>query len=438
MMAPLKAQHSTQVTSSQVFDISTLNPEHEATTIDLERLGEEEGYALDEAVLRQRLGLLSDAVLKKSPEGIILIPQPSDDPRDPLNWSSGRKRGILVMLVIASFTCDYSAATGASALLAQAEQWHISPNTVNHATAGMTFMLGIGGLVTVWSSAFFGRLPVIFAFSTIASATAIWSAVAQSFGSYMASRILNGLFVCSAAGGGLMWINDVFFFHERPGIINIWSTFVILSPFLGPQFMAAILQVTSWRVGMYLNFGIIALSVIMIIVLGEETFYPRFQQNIPDIYATLKLQRLLGISQTKTRYTGNTFVGAAKRLVQTAERLPVIVICVYYFFDIGWTIGNNTTISAVLIPAYKLDYYGLAAIYVAPVVGAILNIPIGYFLFNILGKLWAKRHCGIITPEARLVPIWVVIPLKIVGYNLIGLTISRHWNIYILCIGWVS
>lgn len=442
-MATLKPEETTttHVTSSQASDISTPPPEKGSSTqaIDLERLGEEKGYALDEAVLKQHLGLAPDAVLKKSPKGVVLIPQPSDDPRDPLNWSVWKKRAILTMLAISSFTSDYSAATGASALLAQAAEWHISPNVVNHATAGNTFMLGVGGLITVWFSAFFGRLPVILAFGVFASATAIWSAAAQSFESYMASRILNGLFVVAAAGGGLMWINDVFFFHERPRVINLWSTFIILSPFLGPQFMAAVLQVASWRVGMYLNFGIITLSLVTILALGEETFYPRHKKpaDIPDIYSAPRWQRLLGIQQTKTRYTGNTFFGAAGRTVLTATRLPVILICLFYFFDFGWTIGNNTTISVLLVPAYQLDYYGLAAVYVAPVIGGILGIPIGYFLFDIIGKLWAKRNNGIIDPEARLIPLWIILPLKIIGYNLIGLTMARHWSIYVLCVGWV-
>jgi len=443
-MATLKQEETTTTErgTSQVSDISTPPPEKSlgVQPVDLERLGEEQGYALDETVLKQHLGLSPDAVLKKSPKGVVLIPQPSDDPRDPLNWSVWKKRSILIMLALASFTCDYSAATGASALLAQAAQWHISPNVVNHATAGNTFMLGIGGLLTVWFSAFFGRLPVIFAFGILGSATAIWSAAAQTFESYMASRILNGLFVVAAAGGGLMWINDVFFFHERPRVINLWSTFIILSPFLGPQFMAAVLQVASWRVGMYLNFGILTLSLLTIIALGEETFYPRHKKpiEIPDIYSAPRWQRLLGIQQTKTRYTGNTFIGAGSRTAMTASRIPVILICLFYFFDFGWTIGNNTTISVILVPAYKLNYYGLAAVYVAPLIGGLLNLPVGYFLFDIVGKLWAKRHNGIIEPEARLIPLWIVLPFKIVGYNLIGLTISRHWNIYILCFGWVS
>lgn len=308
-----------------------------AEVIDLERLGETEGYALDEVVLKQHLGLAPDAVLKKSPKGIVLIPQPSDNPNDPLNWSAWKKRSILIMLACAAFTSDYSAATGASALLAQAQTWQISPNTVNHATAGNTFMLGVGGLLCVWFSAYFGRLPVLLAFSILSASTAIWSAAAQSFESYMASRILNGLFAVAAAGGGLMWINDVFFFHERPRMINIWSVAIILSPFLGPQFMAAILQEHSWRAGMYLNFAIIAAALLIVVALGDETFYPRHRPtaSVPNIYADPRWKRLLGLSQRRTRYTDNTFLGAAARTVLTPTRIVVFLTCLYYFWDFG-------------------------------------------------------------------------------------------------------
>jgi hypothetical protein len=73
---------------------------------------------------------------------------------------------------------------------------------------------------------------------------------------------------------------------------------------------------------------------------------------------------------------------------------------------------------------------------VAPVVGGALGIPIGHYLFDFIGKLWAKRANGIVAPEARLVPLWLVLPLKIAGYNMIGLSIGHTWNIWILAIGW--
>ena len=90
-MATLKPEETTQVhASSQASDISTTPPPEKSSGehhVDLEKLGEKHGYALDESVVKQQLGLPAHAVLKKDSTGRVLIPQPSDDPRDPLNWS---------------------------------------------------------------------------------------------------------------------------------------------------------------------------------------------------------------------------------------------------------------------------------------------------------------------------------------------------------------
>lgn len=106
------------------------------TALDLDRVGETEGYLVDEAKLREKLGLGPDVPLKKSKSGIVLIPQPTEDPEDPLNWPRWKKAVMLIVISVNACTADYSAATGASALIPLAQQWHISPDTVNHATAG--------------------------------------------------------------------------------------------------------------------------------------------------------------------------------------------------------------------------------------------------------------------------------------------------------------
>jgi MFS family permease len=77
--------------------------------------------------------------------------------------------------------------------------------------------------------------------------TSIWCAVAVSFESFEAARIVNGIFSQVAQAGGLMWIKDLFFFHEHPRKINIWSGGVILSPYLGPLTAAFIIWHTTWR-----------------------------------------------------------------------------------------------------------------------------------------------------------------------------------------------
>jgi len=68
------------------------------------------------------------------------------------------------------------------------------PNTIQHNLAGNLFTLGAGGLVTIWLSNYFGRLPVLFYFTSMALATCAWCAAATSFNSYLAARILNGFF----------------------------------------------------------------------------------------------------------------------------------------------------------------------------------------------------------------------------------------------------
>lgn len=73
-----------------------------------------EGYVTD--ITDDRSGNVKTAVDGHT----VLIPQPSDDPRDPLNWSSVRKHVILFIIGFAAFLPDYGSATGAVTLLPQA------------------------------------------------------------------------------------------------------------------------------------------------------------------------------------------------------------------------------------------------------------------------------------------------------------------------------
>lgn len=89
-----------------------------------------------------------------------------------------------------------------------------------------------------------------------------------------------------------------------------------------------------------------------------------------------------------------------------------------------------------IIADYKFSYGNLAAIYTAPVTGALVGLIFGHFMFDFLSNLYAKYHDGRMEPEARLIVLWIVLPIKVVGYNLIGITIKQHWNYYILAAGW--
>ena len=57
-----------------------------------------------------------------------------------------------------------------------------------------------GAVVSIVLSNYFGRLPVLFFFHTMALGTGIWNAASQVLPVYIAGRAINGFFSIVAAG----------------------------------------------------------------------------------------------------------------------------------------------------------------------------------------------------------------------------------------------
>jgi hypothetical protein len=84
---------------------------------DLDEIGEENGYIVDVSLVTDKS--LAER-LKLAPDGhTILIPQPSDDPNDPLNWSWWKKHVVLIIISMTAFLPDYGSAVGAVTLIPQ-------------------------------------------------------------------------------------------------------------------------------------------------------------------------------------------------------------------------------------------------------------------------------------------------------------------------------
>lgn len=66
---------------------------------------------------------------------------------------------------------------------------------------------------------YFGRLPTTFYFLFLATAMAVYCAVAPNYKHFEAARILDGFFSTVTQSGGLVFIQDMFFFHEHVRVI---------------------------------------------------------------------------------------------------------------------------------------------------------------------------------------------------------------------------
>ncbi|KAK0513985.1 hypothetical protein JMJ35_003707 [Cladonia borealis] len=388
------------------------------------------GHILD----ANQLGAESEGVQTTPDKKIILIPQPSGDPNDPLNWSSLKKHTILLVVTVTAFLPDFGSSMGIVALLPQAMQWDKPQNTIQHNLVGNLFCLGAGGLFTVFLSAYFGRLPVLLSFTSMALGTSAWCGAATSFNSYLAARILNGFFSTVAQAGGLMFIQDIFFFHEHPRKINIWSSGVIVSPYVGPLFTAFIIYKEPWPNTFWVNTGFSALCWLLVVSLMDETIYnrklPPDQQPVPRS----RLLRLIGVEQWRSRHLRQTFFQALMRPLIAISKLPVLLCTVYYFLNFAWVIGVNATISIWLTTFYKFTPYNLGFFYFAPIIGSLLGAVLGHWLHDLVGDYYMRRHSNHIEPEARLIIIWLASPLMAVSILVLGFAIQHTYHYMVIAV----
>ncbi|KAF2163170.1 hypothetical protein M409DRAFT_57831 [Zasmidium cellare ATCC 36951] len=362
--------------------------------------------------------------LKTTADGhTVLIPQPIDDPNDPLNWSNRKKHLILFVITWLAFLPDYGSSMGAVTLIPQANQWHLSENTIQHNLVGNLFCLGMGGLFTVALSSYFGRLPVLLFWQLMALGTGIWCAAAKSFNSFLAARIVNGFFAIAAQAGGLMWINDIFFFHERPRKINIWSGGVILSPYLGPFTAAFVIWKLSWRWA-YWIYSILNGVGLGLILLIDETHYDRGIPTEQQPIWKSKALRMLGIE----RHPRGSFLRSVSKPFVAICKIPVALIVVYYFLNFAWIIGVNATISTWLTTFYGFSPKGLGLFYFSGITGSILGEVFGHWIHDMIGRFYIKRHNGRIDPEARLIICYLAGVLMAVGLLILGFALQYHWH----------
>lgn len=77
-----------------------------------------------EELAAHHLGAKDLQGLKRAADGhTILIPQPNDDEKNPLNWSMRKKWLVLLSVSLASVLPDYGSATGAVTLVPQGIDW---------------------------------------------------------------------------------------------------------------------------------------------------------------------------------------------------------------------------------------------------------------------------------------------------------------------------
>ncbi|KIW03181.1 uncharacterized protein PV09_05408 [Verruconis gallopava] len=396
---------------------------------EMNRFGEKDIYARARAVSPYSRGLIL------APDGkTVLDPQPSNHPNDPLNWSRSKKHITLFTITLISCLTDFGSAIGIPTVIPQSYEWQRPPAEVQHSLSANIFCLGAGGFVAIQLSEYFGRLPVLLVFHTLGLATGIWSGAATSYDSYLAARVLNGLFSGVAQSGGLMWIKEIYFSHEHPRMINAWAGPVIVSPFIGPMLASFMMTTTSWRWPFWLYTILNAIALVLAVLFLDEPLFDRETPNAERLDCGSRWQRLLGIPQWRSRHLRPGLLSCLARPLVILNKIPLLLILLWGYFNYAWVIGVNTTTAIWLTTIYHFQPVSLGCFYFAALVGVGLGQIGGHWLHDAIGRWFAARHNGKIEPEARLLLSYPASALMFVSLVILGLALQNTWHYMVIAV----
>ncbi|KAK4169922.1 major facilitator superfamily domain-containing protein [Cladorrhinum sp. PSN259] len=147
---------------------------------------------------------------------IELVPQPSDDPDDPLNWPTWRKElnFYSLMLFVAMTGVLKTILMTVNAQLA--ESYEVSYTAVAALTGVPLILSSVTGLLCLVASRICGKRPLYLVSGLLVFIGTVWNTnVATSYAQHMAARVFQGLGWGAFDTLVLGSIQDTYFEHER-------------------------------------------------------------------------------------------------------------------------------------------------------------------------------------------------------------------------------
>lgn len=209
----------------------------------------------------------------------VLVPQPSDDPHDPLNWSPFWKAMAITASTGVSFTQGFGPLALAPMFPFYMKDFDASLADVVKFTGVAILVLGFSNFIWVPISTCFGRRPAYIFSQIICFGSSIWRARAMTYSSFMGACVLNGIGAGPAETIQPAVIADIFFLHDRGFWNTLYWVFYMGSLMVGPIISGAMAQHVGWRNFWWFNTALLALSIISVVFMFPETKWHRLHPD---------------------------------------------------------------------------------------------------------------------------------------------------------------
>lgn len=295
---------------------------------------------------------------KLSKTGVVLHPQPTDDPSDPLNWSTLKKHGAMFSVCWLAFFTYVSVTAIVPATVELGIEFNVPKDTAVYIGNAPVAMFGVGPFIWTPLSHILGRRTVLIVANLVSLAGTLGVAGSHSYGACMVCRLISSLGGSAFWGLGPSIASDMFFRHERGKKIGITSIFIVTAPYFGSIIGGCIISDPGmgWRWTQWLSGILIGIGLLIQVVFLPETIYFRDETETGfQNRSKYKILRLLGIYKPKNTGTG-FFTEMFRPFVQFTH-IYIFIPCFWF----GLCYMSHVGITALLPLIYEAPPYNFNA-----------------------------------------------------------------------------
>ncbi|ORY16304.1 MFS transporter-like protein [Clohesyomyces aquaticus] len=401
---------------------------------------------------------------------IVLVPAPSADPDDPLNWSPRRKTLSTVCMCVYTLMVGIASAAIYSILEPISEDTGLTLNDLNQGTGYMFLFFGWGCLVWQPLALQYGKRPIYLLSILATMATQLWAPYTKSNGQWIANKIIQGFVGAPIESLCEISVTDIHFTHERGRYIGLYALLLAGSNFFAPIIAGFINDGQGWQWVLYWCAIFCAIGFIFLFFFMEETNFVRHTIGTPTLTpgittpssptdpekGVLTSSPLSSPAPPSPPHKPKTYFSKialfqASDLHKPNELLAMITrplifltfpVILYAGFSYGsnlvWFNVLNATASLILSGTYNFSASMVGLSYVSPLIG----VAIGSVYTGLFGDYFvirkARRNGGILESEHRLwlfLPSLILIPGGLILWG-VGAAHHVHWfgAVFAMCI----
>ncbi|KAI9923641.1 hypothetical protein MW887_008461 [Aspergillus wentii] len=206
----------------------------------------------------------------------VLVPQPSDDPNDPLNWPLWRRDVILAALSFVAVLCSTTSSLMAANTVTIALYYGKDFTSVALLTGYHLCGVGVAGILIVPTARVWGKRHLFVLGNILMVVSCAWAGGSGSnYSSLLWARIFQGVALAPFEALVNACVGDLFFVHERGKRMALSNVALFGAAFLTPVLAGKITHSLSWEWTFYLVAIFTAAALPLTFFLIPETAFRR-------------------------------------------------------------------------------------------------------------------------------------------------------------------